>query len=234
MAFTNLGATMRYLAIGDIHGCFRALTTLIEYVEVTPSDILITLGDYVDRGSNSCAVMDWLIAFNGLQQLRPLRGNHDAMMSQARGNFDARNNWLHCGGSATLRSYSPFDDEGKFVDVPDAHWSFLDNDLLPYFENETHFFVHANVYHNMPLDEQPEHMLYWQKFDDPLPHVSGKTMVCGHTSQSSGVPRSVGHAVCIDTKVYSDGWLTCLDPSTKQYWQANEKGKTRKGFLEQV
>ena len=53
---------MRHLAIGDIHGCFRALTTLEAFVPFRDEDTLITLGDYVDRGPNSCAVLDWLVA----------------------------------------------------------------------------------------------------------------------------------------------------------------------------
>ena len=53
---------MRYLAVGDIHGCFHALTTLAAYVPFRPDDLIITLGDYVNRGPNSFAVVDWLIA----------------------------------------------------------------------------------------------------------------------------------------------------------------------------
>ncbi len=41
---------MRHLAIGDIHGCLRALLTLAESVPFRPDDVLVTLGDYVDGG----------------------------------------------------------------------------------------------------------------------------------------------------------------------------------------
>jgi serine/threonine protein phosphatase 1 len=41
---------MRHLAIGDIHGCFKALTTLAAFVPFQPADVVITLGDYVNRG----------------------------------------------------------------------------------------------------------------------------------------------------------------------------------------
>jgi len=84
----------------------------------------------------------------------------------------------------------------------------------------------------MPLNEQPDYMLFWEKFDNPPPHESGKIMVCGHTPQKNGLPRSIGHAVCIDTRVHAGGWLTCLDVSSGRYWQANENQQTRKGFLE--
>ena len=48
---------MRVLAIGDVHGCFRALTSLVEAAQVTPDDLLVTLGDYVDRGNFSIEVL---------------------------------------------------------------------------------------------------------------------------------------------------------------------------------
>ena len=110
----------------------------------------------------------------------------------------------------------------------------LEKETRPWYETETHFFVHANVYADCPLQEQPDFMLYWEKFDDPPPHESGKIMVCGHTSQKSGLPRSIGHAVCIDTRVYGQGWLTCLDTGAGQFWQANQRGQTRQGWLDEV
>jgi len=93
------------------------------------------------------------------------------------------------------------------------------------------FFVHANYESHRPLSEQPEEMLYWEKFNDPPPHQSGKIMVCGHTPQKSGIPRNIGHAICIDTWAYGNGWLTCLDVGSGKYWQANQRRETRGGQL---
>jgi serine/threonine protein phosphatase 1 len=222
---------VRYLAVGDIHGCFEALRTLAAAVPFTDDDMIITLGDYVDRGPNSCAVLDWLIAHSKRGKLVALRGNHEIMMLRARDSKDLLQDWLFNGGDKTLASYSPFDDAGRLVDVPDAHWDFLETQTRPWFETERHFFVHANAYPNCSLDEQTDLVLYWEPFDDPPPHESGKIMVCGHTTQKSGVPRNIGHAVCIDTWVYGKGWLTCLDVGSGIYWQANQRGESRSGLL---
>jgi serine/threonine protein phosphatase 1 len=223
---------VRYLAVGDIHGCFRALTTLAAFVPFAPDDVLITLGDYVDRGPDSYAVLDWLLVQWRRGRLVPLRGNHDLMMLNARDSAAARVDWLRYGGDTTLASYSPFGDAGRLADVPDEHWHFLEHETRAWFETDTHFFVHANAYPELPLEDQPDFMLYWEKFNDPPPHRSGKVMVCGHTAQKSGLPRNVGHAVCIDTRVYSaDGWLTCLDVASGRYWQANESGEKRVRLL---
>jgi serine/threonine protein phosphatase 1 len=56
-------------------------------------------------------------------------------------------------------------------------------------------------------------------------------MICGHTSQKSGVPRDVGHAVCLDTHAFGGGWLTCLEPGTGLYWQSNQQGQLRTSQL---
>lgn len=214
---------MRHFAIGDIHGCATALAELLEFVAPGSDDVVVTLGDYVDRGPDSRGVIDLLLGLGSSCRHIPLRGNHEIMMLDARMTESWLGPWLEYGGEATLASYG-----GSFDDVPDEHIEFLENSLLPYYECDTHFFVHANARAEMPLDKQPDAARYWQKFRDPKAHVSGKVMVCGHTPQASGVPLQNDHAICIDTKVYADdGWLTCLDVASGMIWQASDFGETR-------
>lgn len=222
---------MRHLVIGDIHGCFAALNTLVGCVPILTEDMVITLGDYVNRGPDSRAVLDWLIARHQTYRLIPLRGNHELMMMGARQDVEQMEIWLDCGGDTTLASYGTPTHKGQIADVPAEHWRFLDQDTLPYYELPTHFFVHANAYHDHAMADQPDYMLYWERFMNPLPHYTGKIMVCGHTAQRSGLPRTVGHAVCIDTWVYGNGWLTCLDIATGDFWQANQRHQARRGNL---
>lgn len=219
----------RHLAIGDIHGCLKALLALVDRVGIDSDDVVVAMGDYVDRGPDSCAVLDWLLQFSESHELIPLKGNHEVMMLDARGSNQNLNEWVLSGGDATLASYSPLDDQGKLVDVPDAHWEFLEHQLRDWYETDTHFFVHANAYPDLDLHEQPDYMLFWEKFNNPPPHESGKVMICGHTSQKA---TGLRHAICIDTWVYGKGWLTCLDVASGQYWQANQEGETRMSFLD--
>jgi serine/threonine protein phosphatase 1 len=225
---------MRILAFGDIHGCLRAFTTLLATVAPTPEDLIITLGDYVDRGPDSCGVLDELIRLRRAHRLIALRGNHDQMMQQARSKAWDHTMWLACGGRQTLTSYGfPSPDDADLDQIPQSHWDFLDDVCVDWYETEKHFFVHANVYPEMPLEDQPTYMLYWEKLFEPVAHVSGKVMVCGHTKQNSGIPLYLGHTICIDTGVYaSNGWLTCLDVLAGRYWQANQQGQQRTGVLE--
>lgn len=222
---------MRYLAIGDIHGCFVALQTLVAYAPYASAETAIFLGDYVDRGAESRQVLDWLIDQQQARDLVALRGNHDVMMLEARVDNLALYDWLHFGGDATLESYGANGRPGNLEHVPAAHWRFLEA-TVPIWVAETDFFVHACIDPDCPFDQQSEEWLYWQKLDESSrPHRSGKRMICGHTSQRTGRPLDLGHAVCIDTWVYGEGWLTALDVESGQFWQANEAGATRTGWL---
>ena len=230
-----MSTSSRILAVGDIHGCAFALEALLRAVRPSRDELLVTLGDYVDRGPDSAGVLNRLVRLAGTHRVVPLRGNHEQMMLDARDGAGELALWLACGGEATLMSYCPFADHGTLADVPDEHWEFLERTCVDWYETESHFFVHGGAVPHLPLDRQSPLVLRWQTFDNPERHHSGKTMVCGHTPQKAGVPRDLGYAVCIDTHAHADdGWLTCLDVTTGEYWQANERGQTRSARLEHL
>jgi serine/threonine protein phosphatase 1 len=225
---------MRVLAIGDIHGCLGAFDELLKWVEPTPDDLVITLGDYVDRGPDSRGVLDRLIALKRTLNLICLRGNHEVMMVNARyGGRDDLKLWLEVGGTQALKSYATT--PGKFAtldDVPREHWDFLRDELVAYHESELFIFVHATVLPDYDMADQPDYALYWEFLPRAMRHHSGKTVICGHTSQKSGVPKVVPGAVCIDTFAHGGGWLTCLDPINGRYWQTDMLGRHREGRVE--
>ena len=72
--------TDRIIAIGDVHGCAKALATLIEAIHPTGSDTLAFLGDYIDRGPDSRGVVEQVIALGKRCTVVPLLGNHDALV----------------------------------------------------------------------------------------------------------------------------------------------------------
>ncbi len=218
----------RILAIGDIHGCWTALDTLLAEINLQPEDTLVTLGDYCDRGPNTKGVLERLVSLSADCHLVALRGNHDALMLAARSDFAKGLEWKQVGGIETLESY------GSLTAVPDAHWEFLEHQCVNYWEAETHFFVHGGVYPDVPLPEQPIYALHWKRFENVEAHESGKVMVCGHTSQKNGLPRDLGYAVCIDTWAYGDGWLSCLDVEAGEVWQADERGRMWRFHLSEL
>lgn len=222
---TTIGRT---LAIGDIHGCLDPLKLLWETINPQPNDHIIFVGDYVDRGPDTKGVIDFLIALKPQFNITFLTGNHEEKFFLATHGGSEIDDWIdRWGGKETLDSYGP----NGITDVPESHWSFLRH-CQPTFETDTHIFVHANLEADIPVANQPPFTLIHKKLGSPLPHQSGKTMICGHTAQTSHRPLNLGHAICIDTDPGRGGWLTCLDINTDKYWQTNIAGQTREGALE--
>jgi serine/threonine protein phosphatase 1 len=177
-------------------------------------------------------VLDRVLDLKSRLSVTCVRGNHELMMARSRTDKGERRDWLSVGGAATLASYSSV--PGRIADVsavPDGHWDFVDNGVIDFVETESVLFVHANLFPNLPLAEQNELMLFWEPLTRPIRHQSGKTVVCGHTAQSSGRIWDLGTTVCIDTAAYKGGKLTCLDVTTWHYWQADVMGRVTEGYL---
>jgi len=217
----------RTIAIGDIHGCDRAFAALIEAIGPSAEDHVIILGDFVDRGPNTRAVIDRLIDVKDQCRLTCLMGNHEEMLLAARADLSRRAlyTWLPCGGAATLESYGPRVGPDE---IPAEHVALIES-CRDFVQTGDHVFVHASYDANIPIDRQEAYMLRWASLRDYIPprHVSGKTVIVGHTSQKDGEIFDRGYLKCIDTYCYGGGWLTALEVGTGQLWQADVKGKLR-------
>ena len=97
---------MRYLAIGDIHGCSQAFDQLLTVVQPQPEDVIITLGDYLNKGPDSKGVIERLIRLTKTHHLIPLKGNHELQLLQARNHHFQDSVELQYLGIETLISYS--------------------------------------------------------------------------------------------------------------------------------
>jgi serine/threonine protein phosphatase 1 len=216
----------RTIAIGDIHGCSVALDALIDAIRPHPEDVIVTLGDYINRGPDSRGVLDRLIDLGQRCRLVPLLGNHDQMLLDVRAGRYPIYWLLDIGGTATLDSYGPGRDLSL---IPDEHFEFMEG-CLDFHETDTHIFVHANYFPDIPMGEQHVGMLRWESLRDmtPGPHESGKVVIVGHTSQKTGEILDLGHLVCIDTYCHGGGWLTALEVGTGQVWQTNQRGELRR------
>lgn len=215
----------RLIAIGDIHGCQVALETLLGLIAPTADDVVVTLGDYVDRGPNSRGVIDTLIQLGKKARLVPLMGNHEEMMLDVVNNGAAHHGWLKYGGVDTLESYG-FD--GNLDFLPDDHQAFFDS-MGDYFESDDFFFTHAAYDPDLPLKNQPVDLLRWYPLTEgvPAPHTSGKTALVGHTANRDGEIFDMGHLICLDTYCYGGGWLTAMDVRSRQIWQVSIDGDVR-------
>ena len=168
----------RTIAIGDIHGCSAALDALLDAIRPRPEDTIVTLGDYIDRGPDSRGVLDRLIDLGRRCRLVPLLGNHDQML-------------LGCPlrevpdllAARHRRARRPSTPTAPGVTSPSSPTSTTSSSKAAstYHETDTHIFVHANYFPDMPMAEQPVGMLRWESLRDmtPGPHDSGKTVIVG-------------------------------------------------------
>jgi len=218
----------RTIAIGDIHGCYTALSALLGAVAPGADDTVVTLGNYIDLGPDSKEVVGLLMGLVDRCKLVPLKGDHEEMFLAALEGQDALGRWHRAGYEQTLKSYGV----ARPGDIPQLHRSFLSR-CEDRHETDTHFFIHANYRADQPLRHQPVAVLRRKSLDAELPgpHFTGKVAVLGHTPQKSGEVLDLGHMVCIDTYCHGGGWLTALDAGSGRWWQANERGEVREGWL---
>lgn len=215
----------RWIAIGDIHGCATALQALIAEIAPQPDDTIVPLGDVIDRGPDSRAVIEQLLLLRDRCTLKPVMGNHEEMfLSVLRGDSSPQR-WVQFGGAATLDSYGFY---GDLSVIPREHVEFLES-FSDVVENDDYFFVHANYDARRPLDEQDSRTLRWVSLESsmPPPHMSGKVAVVGHSADPSGEMLSLRHLKCLDTYCYGGQWLSALDVNTGRLWQANDLGVLR-------
>lgn len=215
-----LPAGWRIYAIGDIHGCadqLAAMHALIaEDARAQPAEhvTLIHLGDYIDRGPDSAAVVERLLAAPPVPdaEVVNLLGNHEVMLLDAcepHAHPGAMAFWLENGGAATLASYGADpDDPDGWEAVPAEHLELLRHCELR-FDAGDYLFVHAGIRPGIPLDRQDPFDLIWMR--EPFLSFEGdlrQVVVHGHTPAPVPVVRP--HRIGIDTGACYGGPLTCL------------------------
>jgi serine/threonine protein phosphatase 1 len=223
---------MNIFAIGDIHGCLSQLTTLHKKILThdkfdVKKDLLIYLGDYIDRGNNTKGVIDQILKLkNNKIKTINLMGNHDEFMIDFL--FNKKNdikNWLNFGVDQTFRSYDieivEFIKDGFEDDVIDK----LRNELLKkmdtthinFFKNlevthstEKYLFVHAGIDPKKILKEQTKTDFLWSRSKDffDKDFKSEKIIVHGHTPEPSSINNP--YRINVDTGCYFSGKLSSV------------------------
>jgi serine/threonine protein phosphatase 1 len=213
----------RTIAISDIHGCFTALDVLLRELAPAQEDLLVVLGDVIDRGPDSRSCIDRLLELRGACRLIHLMGNHEEMMLDALAGGQWAQAWPQYGGAEMLASYG-----GETDQIPDAHLDFIKSGKDYYEENET-IFTHATINPAWPMEQQTAHYLRWNRMTGrEAPHVSGKRVVCGHTAQSKARPLVIEGWACIDTCGYCPtGAVSALDIGSDLLLQADQQGELR-------
>ncbi len=222
---------VRVYVIADIHGRVDLLRALLVAIREdatqhpNASCTLITLGDYIDRGSDSRAVVDQLLDPPLPSFARHyLKGNHEDMLLKfLEDPQETGPHWIRNGGDATLMSYGIasetawdrknfsgwFELRQAFLHrLPQEHRRFFRSLRLCY-QTQDYFFVHAGVRPDITLREQTAEDLLWIR-DDFLNDSQdfGKIIVHGHTIVKK--PEIKHNRIALDTGAVYTGKLTCL------------------------
>jgi serine/threonine protein phosphatase 1 len=239
---------MRSYAIGDIHGHIDLLLHAHDLIAEDRRSTgdgdapIIHLGDYVDRGPDCRAVVEYLR--QGTERGEnwvTLMGNHDRMFTrflrdskEAEPGLRPDLSWLHprIGGAATLASYgirnamdrplAPIHAEAVEA-VPQTHRDFLEG-RPTWLQRGEIVFVHAGIRPGIPMEAQQETDLVWIRtgfLDDSRDH--GFLVVHGHTALDRAT--HYGNRVNIDSSAAYGGPLTAVVIEGRQVWLLTDHGR---------
>lgn len=217
---------VRVYAVGDIHGHIDLLDTLHSLIEAdmarspAASAEIIYVGDYVDRGPDSRAVLEKLIGPAPADLPRTLlRGNHEAMFLHFLADPATGAHWRKFGGIETLLSYQ-VDTARTYANggfeavaeefaaqLPAEHLALLEG-MAPSKTVGDYFFCHAGVRPGVRLEDQHERDLLWirEAFLNSTKDF-GKVVVHGHTPVRE--PEVRHNRINVDTGAYRSGRLSC-------------------------
>lgn len=231
----RLPAGERVYAIGDIHGRDDLFADLLARIAAdnaarTPAHTtLILLGDLVDRGPDSAAVVERAMHLGApFDRVRLLIGNHEeCFLAALTGDVQRLRYFARIGGDATLRSY--WRDEAAYnaatfeqlaaevaIKVPASHIAYLSRgeDLIQIGD---YVFVHAGLRPGVPLHRQDPRDLRWIR-EEFLRETGdfGAVVIYGHTIGEAvdEQPNRIG----IDTGAYASGRLTAIGLEGDARW----------------
>ena len=222
-----------YYAIGDVHGEAERLGALHEAIRdhhesrfPARARTVVHLGDYIDRGPDSCGVVDRIIALEAEAAQREdfnvisLMGNHERMMLDAAEDEtggSSRLLWLRNGGDAAIESYIHAGRAHGTAMVDEAHLAWMAS--LPHIwtaEDGRLIFVHAGVDPITYPEDTPDIHLWTrsrrffesQHWDNV--QLEAVRIIHGHTPTANGIPdvSPDGRRINVDTAAVYGGRLT--------------------------
>ena len=167
---------MRTILVGDIHGCFNEWEQLMEAVCFdSTKDLLILLGDLMDRGKDSYKVFCKAVLLQEQMQERfvLIKGSHERFLLDEHLSLPYKLLWPLIGKQEAVRS---FKQQGRSMDesIP---W--FKKHCRPYYEADAFQCVHAGIKSN-ELSENDEYTLLMDHKCARQNRYTGKLTITGH------------------------------------------------------
>lgn len=210
-------------AIGDIHGSFEKLLSLLDKIKTDIANskmdkvTIIFLGDLMDRGPQSSAVIDYLSHYEpDYADTVFLMGNHEETYLRAlKGSTSALKSWFQFGGRECVRSYGVTNlgriltDAEELVEdftyaVPKHHVDFVKG-FKTYHIIGDYLFVHAGIKPKVPINKQTNKDMRWIRsqfltYTKPHPY----RIVHGHSVTDTAEAHA--NRIGVDTGAYREGF----------------------------
>ncbi|MCS6885793.1 MAG: metallophosphoesterase family protein [Acidobacteriota bacterium] len=205
---------MKTFAVGDVHGQFRALKRLLAKLPIDyDKDLLVFVGDLVDRGPQSDRVLDYV---RNLQRAIVLQGNHEQMMLKAYENELAFDVWISMGGNTTYRNYC-----GNNLPDWKLYRRLVPKDVLAYlaslpwiYRNEHALFVHAGARRTATgaWSVEDRYTALWYRDLDFWREYDAENIVVGHTPTNK-IRKMLGQPLQPDKQMqaWSRGPILAID-----------------------
>lgn len=229
---------MRQLAVGDIHGGYRALMQCLKRSKFDyENDELVIMGDTCDGWPETKQVIN---EFLKMKHTVLIMGNHDQWMIDWANCHFPGSDWTSQGGMNTLKSYGGLDPDN----FPKEHMEFFKRGNWWFYDGDYgRLFVHGGLDWNKPIEDQTISQILWDRelirravqnqiiADNsglvPKPLGRYKEIFVGHTTTTclapdkGTLPVHACNVWDIDTGGGYEGKLTIMDTNTKEYWQSD-------------
>ena len=167
--------------VGDIHGYRETFECLLGSLCLSGGDLVVCLGDLIDRGPDSLGVMRIV---RDREEVLSIRGNHDEMLRlslSSRHGGRMMRSWLKYGGLDTLSSMS--DQQERSLEVAESWVDFVES-LPTQLVLRDFRLAHAGFVEGTPIDEQSNQDLMWSRgvFEFQSPPDTERQVIVGHTT----------------------------------------------------
>jgi serine/threonine protein phosphatase 1 len=166
--------------IGDVHGCFYTFQSLLEQCWMG-DDILIQLGDLIDRGKFSGETVQFAqdLQMRCPERVYILKGNHELEFIEYE-ETGSNQNWLRQRGAKTIENFLSIGLSLRET----AAWM---KNLPLVWENEFIFISHAGISKTTkdPFDAKSQDSVLWTR--QAIKNI-GKVQIFGHTPTASRNP----------------------------------------------